>query len=71
MTFDIYGRFQLEVEMTRSGWVAYRRSGGLRVPYPDLVFPAELRESELGQFLDDHFHEHARPGQVVRRVTAN
>jgi hypothetical protein len=68
MIFDIYGRFQIEVRKTDSGWIAYRKSSGLRVPYPDLVFPADLAESGLEQFLDDHFHEYAQPGRVVRRV---
>jgi hypothetical protein len=66
--FDIYGRFQIEVLQTDSGWTAYRKSSGLRTPYPDLVFPADLADSGLEQFLDDHFHEYAQPGQVVRRV---
>jgi hypothetical protein len=66
--FDIYGRFQIAVQKTDSGWAAYRKSGGLRAPYRDLVFPADLEESGLEQFLDDHFHEYAQPGQVVRRV---
>ena len=69
MLFDIYGRFQLEIRQTDSGWAAYRKSGGLRAPYPDLVFPADLKESQLAQFLDDHFHEYAQPGQVIRRLT--
>jgi hypothetical protein len=68
ITFDIYGRFQIEVQKTGSGWVAYRKSNGLRAPYRDLVFPADLPESALEQFLDDYFHEYAQPGQVVRRV---
>lgn len=69
MLFDIYGRFQIEIQRTGSGWAAYRRSSGLRAPYPDLLFPAGLQESELAQFLDDHFHEYAQPGQVIRRLT--
>ena len=68
MIFDIYGRFLIEVQKTDSGWAAYRKSSGLRAPYPDLVFPADLKESELEQFLDDHFHEYAQPGQVIGRV---
>lgn len=69
MTFDIYGRFEIEVLMTSTGWVAYRKSNGLRTPYRDLAFPAGLHESELAQFLDDHFHEYALPGQVIRRAS--
>ena len=68
--FDIYGRFQIEVQKTDSGWTAYRKSDGLRAPYRDLIFPADLKESELEQFMDDHFHEYAQPGQVIRRVTS-
>lgn len=69
MNFDIYGRFQLEVQKTGNGWTAFRTSNGLRAPYRDLVFPSDLAESQLAQFLDDHFHEYAQPGQIVRRVT--
>ena len=69
MIFDIYGRFQIEVLRTSSGWVAYRKSSGLRTPYPDLSLPADLRESELERFLDDHFHEYAQPGQTIRRLS--
>ncbi len=69
MIFDIYGRFRIEVQKTGSGWAAYRKSNGLRAPCLDLVFPADLEESGLEQYLDDHFHEYAQPGQVIRRVT--
>ena len=68
MIFDIYGRFHIEVLRTSDGWMAYRRGSGLRTPYPDLTLPKELRESDLEQFLDDHFHEYAQPGQTIRRV---
>jgi hypothetical protein len=67
MRFDIYGRFEIEVLMTSSGWVAYRKSNGLRVPCSELVIPQGLPESELERFLDDHFHEYALPGQMIRR----
>jgi hypothetical protein len=70
MIFDIYGRFLLEVAKTADGWAAYRKSDGLRTPYGDLVFPADLPDAQLEQFLDDHFHEYAQPGQVIRRVVA-
>ena len=68
MRFDIYGRFEIEVLMTSNGWAAYRNKNGLRVPYRELAFPQGLQESELERFLDDHFHEYAQPGQVVRVV---
>jgi hypothetical protein len=66
--FDIYGRFQIEVLMTSSGWVAYRKGSGLRTPYPDLTIPRDLEDSGLQRFLDDHFHEYAQPGQSIRRL---
>ena len=68
MRFNIYSRFEIEVLMTSAGWVAYRTGNGLRTPYRELVFPEGLQESELARFLDDHFHEYAQPGQVIRRV---
>ena len=68
MIFDIYGRFHIEVLMTSSGWMAYRKGDGLRAPYPDLTLPRDLEESALQQFLDDHFHEYAQPGQTIRRL---
>jgi hypothetical protein len=68
--FDIYGRFEIEVQRIADGWAAYRRSSGLRTPYPDLVFPADLRDSQLEQFLDDHFHEYAQPGRAIRRIAS-
>lgn len=70
MRFDIYGRFEIEVLMTSAGWVAYKTGNGLRIPYRDLAVPAALHESDLCQFLDDYFHEYARPGQVIRRIDA-
>lgn len=71
VTFDIYGRFAIELLPTSNGWRAYRKSNGLRVPYRELIIPNGLGESELAQFLDDHFHEYAQPGQVIRRVDTN
>lgn len=69
MLFDIYGRFQIEIERTPSGWVAYRRSHGLRRPCTDFVVPADLSEPEIATFLDDQFHEYAQPGAAIRRIS--
>jgi hypothetical protein len=68
MLFDIYGRFEVEVLKISDGWMAYRYSNGLRAPLRDLVLPDNLKESDLEQFLDDHYHEYALPGQAVRRI---
>jgi hypothetical protein len=66
--FDIYGRFEIEVLKADTGWIAFRYGNGSRTPYRELVFPQGLQESELERFLDDHFHEYALTGQVVRRM---
>ncbi len=68
MLFDIYGKFQIEVVEVDGCLRAFRKGGGVRIPYPELVFPSEMREQEIETYLDDHFHEHASPGDVVKRL---
>jgi hypothetical protein len=68
MKLDVYGRFQLEIVREGGRWIAYQLEPGKRIRLPDLVIPDWLDESEVVQHLDDHYHEAARPGQVVRRV---
>jgi hypothetical protein len=70
MIFSIYGRFELEVVLRDGAWQAYRRSNGIRQPDHDIAFPAGLEESDLPVFLDDLFHEYARPGEEVARLGA-
>lgn len=68
MKFEVYGRFTLEVLRESQQWRVYRLSPGKRVPEPGVVLPSSLDESEIGQAIDDLFHELARPGQSVVRV---
>lgn len=68
MKFDVYGRFTLEVQRENDQWRVYRLSPGKRVPEPGIVLPSNLDSSEIGQALDDLFHELARPGQTVTRI---
>lgn len=68
MKFDVYGRFTLEVVRENDQWRVYRLSPGKRVPEPGIVLPANLDRAEIGQALDDLFHELARPGESVVQV---
>lgn len=68
MTFDIYGRFQVEVLREGGAWLAYRSECGKRVRMDELVIPAHLAEEEIIIYLDDIFHELARPGRHVGRL---
>ena len=68
MRFDVYGRCELDVIRDGSKWKVFRRRDGKRVLLDDVVIPAEIDEDEIATYLDDLFHELARPGQIVRRV---
>ena len=68
MKFDVYGRFRIEVVRKEDRWVAYRLEPGKRIKLPELALPSSLKEAEIAEFLDDLYHEMARPGQVVREV---
>ncbi|MGH8619691.1 MAG: DUF7661 family protein [Burkholderiales bacterium] len=69
MKFDVYGRFTLEVVREGEQWVAYELAPGKRVAQPDLTLPPEVAVEDLAEFLDDLFHELARPGQTIRVIT--
>ena len=70
MLFEIYGRFRLEVLREANGLVAYRIEPGKRIKLPELGFPASLGDEEIAAFLDDLYHEMAKPNQAVRRIDA-
>lgn len=65
MIFDIYKRFELEIVRVDGRWVVYRNSNGSRRADWSIVVPHELREDELAGFLDDFYHEYARPGDII------
>ena len=59
LRFDVFGREVLVIASSR-GWVAfYPGTEGKRRPAPEIVFPPDLPESEISQYLDDLFHESA------------
>jgi hypothetical protein len=68
MTFDCYGRFRLDVVREDGRWAVYRLGTGTRVPDHDVRLPPELTEGDIAAFLDDLFHEYARPGQSIKRL---
>ncbi len=69
MKIDVYGRFQLEVLHENGRWVAYQLEPGKKIKLRELIFPEDLRPEEVPTYLDDFYHEMARPGQNIRIVS--
>jgi hypothetical protein len=69
MRLDVYGRFQLDIERTSSGYRVFELgSEGKRRTREDIVLPADLPEADVEQFIDDLLHELGAPGRMVRRM---
>lgn len=66
--FSIYDRFFIEIERVSGRWRAFRPGDGTRRPEPDLVIPPDVDAASLQRFLEDVYHEYARPGHSVRRL---
>ncbi|MDD3182290.1 MAG: hypothetical protein PHD48_05765 [Alphaproteobacteria bacterium] len=64
--YDIYGRMQMEVVCRDESRTAYRIISGRRHLERDFVIPDGYSESQIRTYLDDMFHEMARPGQEIR-----
>jgi hypothetical protein len=71
MKFDIYGRFQVEVRRENDLWVVYRSGLGKGIPLNDVVIPSDLGADDLATYLDDVFHEFARPGENVTALSCS
>jgi hypothetical protein len=68
--FDVYGRFQVEVRREADAWVAYRIDLGKRARLHHIAIPGEIQTApEIARFLDDLYHETARPGQSVSVIS--
>jgi len=63
---DVYGRFKLDVVREGTQWAVYRLEPAKRIKVREFAIPSSLREAEIGTFLDDIYHELAKPGQTVR-----
>lgn len=65
MKFNIYGRFHIEIRQENGGWIAYHAESGKRRRLDGLVIPADLTAEEIATYLDDFYHELARPGRRI------
>lgn len=68
MRFNIYRRFQIEIQREGDLWIVYRYGEGKRVHASDIVIPSEVLESELAVFLDDLFHEYSGLGGTIEFI---
>lgn len=69
MKFDVYGRFQIEVRREDDSWVAYQIALGKWTKITSFAIPQEIQTSaEIARYLDDLYHEAARPGQSISVV---
>jgi hypothetical protein len=65
MKFNIYGRFQVDVQRENNAWAIYRSELGKRTRLNDVVIPPDLIAQDLAIYLDDIFHEFAKLGENV------
>jgi len=66
--FDVYGT-PMQVERDATGWRLFRIGGEGKKSPVQASIPEFIAEDELGQFLDDLFHENATPTHpVVKRI---
>ncbi|SEA30738.1 DUF7661 family protein [Microbulbifer marinus] len=68
LKFDIFGRFVIEIRRESGGWEAFYLGDGKRRAVRDLVIPPEVESDELLVYLDDFYHELARPDEQVREI---
>ena len=62
--FNVFGRIML-AELSPDGWQLFTvGNDGKRAP-AGIVIPAVVEEHELGQYLDDIYHEMATPKHPV------
>lgn len=66
--FDVYSRYELDIERHSDRWIVYERGEGKRRERPDLAIPPDASEEQLAAYLDDLLHEAGSPGLVVRRI---
>ena len=68
MRFCIYDRFIIEILREDHCWTAFRLADGKKTPERNFVIPQDLDASDLVIFLDDMFHEFARPGTSIKKL---
>jgi len=67
--YDIYGRMQMEVICCDQSRIAYRVVSGRRQLETDFVIPDGYTAEQICIYLDDMFHEQAKPGQEIRLIS--
>jgi len=67
MLFDVYGRHRVFIDTDRVPWLV--GSDGKKSPIEALIIPIDADGDEITDLLDVAFHEHARPGEKVLRIS--
>jgi hypothetical protein len=67
MLYDVYGRHRVLIDDEHRAWLVGR--DGKRSPIDDLVIPSDADGDEITDLLDVAFHEMARPGDKVIRIS--
>ena len=67
MLFDVYGRHRVFIDDDHRPWLV--GGDGKRSPIDDLVIPPDADGDEITDLLDVAFHELARPGDKVIRIS--
>jgi hypothetical protein len=68
LRFDVYGT-PMQAERSPTGWRIFQSGADGKRLELGLAVPAGVDENELGQYLDDLFHEAATPAHpCVRRL---
>ncbi len=68
MKFDIYGRYELDVERVQGKWLVFRSEDGKRRQESDIIIPSDIGEADVLAWLEDLLHEYARPGRTITRI---
>lgn len=66
--FNVYGRYEIDVERQGERWVAYRRGEGKRQEDPSISIPSHITEDDLRRYLEDLLHEEASQGTTIQRI---
>jgi hypothetical protein len=68
MRFNIYRRFQIEVNREGGSWAVYRLELGRRTKMDDVVIPAGMEAGAIATYLDDLLHELSGPGDRIETI---
>ncbi|MBU1226160.1 MAG: hypothetical protein KJ698_02955 [Actinobacteria bacterium] len=67
MLFDVYGRHRVFIDDDRRAWLV--GDDGKKSLIEVLAIPPDADGDEITDLLDVAFHEHARPGDKVLRIS--